>query len=90
MKQVECRELIVSRITRRGKGTDHDPIRVITEVFEKNGTKIAEHDPDPATFQLFDLIHFARWIQKKDFDASKADTDLVEKWLDEIVDELVI
>lgn len=45
MKDVQCREVIISRIRRRGKGIEGDPIRVITEVFEKDGTKIAEYDP---------------------------------------------
>jgi len=42
---VECRELIIATIRRRGKGTDDSPVRIITEIYEKDGTKIAEHDP---------------------------------------------
>ena len=38
-------EVIVTRLTLRGKGEDGDPFRRITEVWTTNGRKIAEHDP---------------------------------------------
>lgn len=37
-------EVIVCTKKRRGNGKD-DPIRIITEVFTKEGELIAEHDP---------------------------------------------
>lgn len=47
-EDIQCREVIVSRIARRGLGRDlSDPLRIITQVFEKDGTLIAEHDPCP-------------------------------------------
>lgn len=38
-------EVIIATITRRGDGTIGNPIRVITEIFTKDGFKIEEHDP---------------------------------------------
>jgi hypothetical protein len=37
-------EVIICTKARRGNGTT-DPIRVITEIFTKEGEKIAEYDP---------------------------------------------
>lgn len=42
---VYCEEVIINTTLRRGKGVDGDPIRIITQVFLKNGTLIAEFDP---------------------------------------------
>ena len=82
--EVVCKEMIVSTIRRRGNGIEHSPIRIVTEVFEKDGTKIAEHDPSPETFCQMDLLHFARFLKDNDYDPNKADTRLVVKWLDSI------
>jgi hypothetical protein len=38
-------EVIITTTKRRGKGTHSDPVRVITEVFTKDGIKIGERDP---------------------------------------------
>jgi hypothetical protein len=39
-------EVIICTKTRRGEGNSkQDPIRVITEIFTKDGLKIAEYDP---------------------------------------------
>lgn len=81
---VECKELIVSTLRRRGTGIEHSPIRIITEVYDKDGTKIAEYDPSPETFNQMDLIHFARWVKNNDFDADKLDTRGVVQWLNSI------
>lgn len=64
MDTIECREVIISTLKRRGKGAEHSPIRAITEVYEKDGTKIAEHDPSPEVFIQMDLLNFARWVKK--------------------------
>ena len=84
MDTVECKELIVSTLKRRGNGIEHDPIRIITEVYEKDGTKIAENDPCPETFNQMDLLQFARWVKNNEFDVDKLDTRCVVKWLDSI------
>jgi hypothetical protein len=79
-----CKEVIVSTLTRRGKGVKHDPIRIITEVFEKDGTLIAENDPTPGTYALFDLIDFARWCITNGTVTDEVTPSDVEKWLDVI------
>ena len=84
MDTVECKELIVATLKRRGTGVKHSPIRVITEVYDKDGTKIAEHDPRPETFVQMDLLNFASWVKEKEFDADKLDSRAVVKWLDSI------
>jgi len=84
MDTVQCKELIVSTLKRRGNGNEHSPIRIITEVFEKDGTKIAEHDPFPEIFNQMDLVHFARWVKFNEFDADNLDSRAVVTWLDSI------
>lgn len=81
METIMCKELIVSTIKERGEGTMASPLRRITEVYEKDGTFIAEHDPAPGTFTLLDLVHFAIWIRESKVDAIdiKAATDWIEK-----------
>lgn len=41
-----CKEVIITSLTTRGDG-NYQPFRRITQVFEKDGTLIAEHDPSP-------------------------------------------
>lgn len=84
MDTVICKEVIVSTIARRGKGERHSPIRIITQVFEKDGTLIAENDPSPETFVLFDLINFARWCIINGIVTDRISPKDVHKWLDEI------
>lgn len=40
-----CEEVIICTSMRRGKGEQNDPVRIITQVFLKDGTLIAEYDP---------------------------------------------
>lgn len=84
MKGVECKEVIISKLTKRGKGLKHSPIRIITEVYEKDGTKIAEYDPSPETFAQMDLLHFARWMKKMKHNPDESDSRVIVKWLDSI------
>lgn len=42
---VRVEEVIISKLTLRGDGTEGNPYRRITEVFTKDGEFIAEHDP---------------------------------------------
>lgn len=75
MDTVICKEVIITTQSRRGDGKDN-PIRVITEVFEKDGTKIAEHDPSPEYDAR--LIGFAKWcIASKISSPTFAD---ISKW----------
>lgn len=84
MDTIICKEVVISTLKRRGTGIEYSPIRIITEVYEKDGTKIAEYDPHPETFNQMDLLNFARWLKSKDFDPDKSDTRVVVKWLDSI------
>lgn len=75
---IECKELIVSTLKRRGEGTKSSPIRQITEVYNKDGIKIAEYDPHPETFTQIELIEFAKWVKANNFDVDKLDNSTVE------------
>lgn len=84
MDTVICKEVVITTLKRRGSGIEHSPIRVITEIYEKDGTLIAEHDPSPETFAQMDLLHFARWVKQMEYDADKLDSRAIVKWLDSI------
>lgn len=45
-KSVSIEEVIITNILRRGNGKT-TPFRIITEVWSKDGNKIAESDPCP-------------------------------------------
>lgn len=78
MDKVECKEVIVSTLRRRGAGVAGDPVRIVTEVFEKNGTLIAEHDQH--TFHAGDLVAFAQWCIKKNFQVQNVAIADIQKW----------
>jgi len=83
LDKVVCKELIVSTLKRRGKGTEDSILRIITEVYEKDGTLIAENDPCPdIKFEEVDLISFAIWVNQNGYDRSKLDSKVVAKWMD--------
>ena len=41
-----CEEVIITQ-EKRGKGTEDDPVRLVVQVYAKDGTLIAESDPCP-------------------------------------------
>lgn len=84
MSEIQCKEVIISKLTGRGNGTIQSPIRIVTEVYEKDGTLIAELDLSPEIFTAMDLIDFSRWVKEKGWDADKLDGNVVSKWLDEL------
>lgn len=84
MEDVLCKEVIVTNLTRRGDGTIYSPLRVVTQVFEKDGTFIAENDPIDEKFVAFDLVNFARWCIKMNFASDKITTHTVIQFLDSI------
>ena len=46
MDTVELKQCVITTLTRRGKGEEGSPIRIITEVWDaETGKKIAEYDP---------------------------------------------
>lgn len=77
---IEVKEVIVTDILTRGDGKK-SPIRPVIQVFEKDGTLIAENDPHDETFSLFDLIHFARWAESKGYKAETLNPEHVTDWL---------
>jgi hypothetical protein len=77
-KEICCEEVIISRIARRGNGKSLiSPIRIITQVFAKDGTLIAEHDPSPETFPVCELMDYADWVIKN---KKEVNTRTVEEW----------
>jgi len=44
MKDIECKEVIISRLTTKGNGTEENPYRKVVEVYDKDGTLIAQND----------------------------------------------
>lgn len=60
MKNIECREVIVTTLEVRGTGVENDPIRRITQVYEKTGELIAETDPLKNRYTEEDMRQFAR------------------------------
>lgn len=77
---IEVKEVIVTDILRRGDGKK-TPIRSVLQVFEKDGTLIAENDPNDDAFALMDLIHFARWAEIKGNKAETLNAEHVTDWL---------
>lgn len=84
MVDIECKEVIISKLTTRGKGTISSPVRRITQVHEKNGTLIAEYDPSPSVFVAIDLVKFSQWLKLKGWCPDKVGLEVIEKWLIEI------
>jgi hypothetical protein len=83
MDKVICKELIVTTLTKRGDGSEYNPNRIITQVFEKDGTLVAEHDTFNESFCVMDLVHFATWCVKNELQQNITPND-VNKWLDSI------
>lgn len=84
MDTVECKEMIVSTLKRRGDGNENNPIRVITEVFEKNGTKIAENDPVPDKFSAEEMVGFCQWCIKNNFQVQNVHVNDIRTWRNNI------
>lgn len=45
MDKAKVIQVIETTLTRRGAGTDEDPVRIITEYWALDGKKLAEVDP---------------------------------------------
>ena len=61
---VICKEVVLCGLTRRGDGkSPSTPVRAITEVYDKDGTLIAEKDPCGG-FNIEDLADLAGFISK--------------------------
>lgn len=77
--EVAVCQVIVCTKERRGKGTFPSPIRVITEVFNLDGKKIAEHDPVNELFTDMDIVRFCEWLDTQPI--QKVKPDHVYQWL---------
>jgi len=75
---VYCEEVIITTITRRGKGIIGSPIRVICQVYHKSGHLIAENDPN-GQFTQEDLLSFAAFFLKQE--SQMASVEALEIWL---------
>jgi hypothetical protein len=85
MDQVICKELIVATLTRRGKGTVNSPVRIVTQVFEKDGTLVAENDPVDEKFTETDLVNFAKWCIENSISIHHVNAiEISTKWLETI------
>ena len=79
--EVECKEVIITSLLRRGKGIEGSPVRCITQVYTKDGELIAEHDPFPGTFTPEDMRQFARWCCSEDLMGECITTEKVFEWV---------
>jgi len=61
MPEIECKEVIITSLERRGKGIETDPVRRVTQVYEKTGELIAENDPFKERFSFEDMRQFATY-----------------------------
>jgi len=80
--EIYCEECIISTKERRGLGTKLSPVRVVQQVFAKDGELLGELDPSPETFALYYLIHFTTFCMENKVKAP--DKEDVIRWLDSI------
>lgn len=81
MKEIEVKEVVISNIARRGKGVKGDPIRVVMQIFSKDGELIAENDPCKPSLSKQDLIEMMVWVESESNGRALKSSD-IEKWLD--------
>lgn len=81
-KEVYCEEVIIAKNSTRGKGDQLSPIRRIVQVFDKGGELIAEYDPSPETYTVFDLVYFANYCLNNDVHTPTP--KIVNDWLESI------
>lgn len=81
--EVAVCQVIVCTKGKRGKGTENSPVRCITEVFNLQGKKIAEHDPINELFTDMDMVRFCQWWLAQDADGLIKDPKPADvyKWL---------
>lgn len=62
--RIECKEVIVSRLKTVGDGSDLNPFREVVQVFEKDGSLIAEKDGFN-NFSAKDMVDYALYCLEK-------------------------
>lgn len=60
---INCQELILSKLSLKGKGEFPSPIRELTQVFTKEGQLIAEYDP-MGNYSIEDIFSLSNAIAK--------------------------
>jgi hypothetical protein len=63
--KVYAEEVIILNVTTRGDGSAYNPTRIITEIFLKDGEKIAEHDPAPDTLTPDEVVRFLKYVEQE-------------------------
>lgn len=81
MDTAECQEVIISTLTRRGTGQENDPVRIITQVFRKDGYLIAESDPCDLGISVGNILLFAQFCIRNEKCPNEINTDLLNAWL---------
>lgn len=82
MADVICKEVVITTLARRGAGVPGDPVRVITQVYDKDGTLIAEYDPSPTKlFSVSDVVKIGMAIAEKGIPTGQVTPELVKDWL---------
>lgn len=63
--EVICKEVVITNLTVRGNGTDINPYRTVTQVWDKDGQLIAENDYGCSYFNAMDMIAFVSYCIEK-------------------------
>ena len=72
---INVQEVIITDLNRRGNGKD-TPLRRIIEVYEKDGSLIAQNDP-MGNYRMEDMIEFAKYCRA---DGTSRTEELLDKW----------
>jgi len=78
--EVECKEVVITTLLRRGDGIEGIPVRCITQVYTKDGVLIAERDPFPTTFTPEDMRQFARYYLNEKSKSVDITVELALSW----------
>ncbi len=81
MDQVKLEEVILCSKERRGKGTEADPIRIIHQVYTKDGNLIAENDPE-VLYTKLDMCKFAEFFNG--WRETTATIEVFKVWMDSV------
>jgi hypothetical protein len=82
MDGIKCEEVIISNLVQRGKGQMCDPIRIVLQVYTKQGELIAENDPNEYSFSPKDMLEFAQWCANScSSDLPRINLHAVERWV---------
>lgn len=79
MDEVKVIEVIYCTKKRAGEGVKLDPIRIVTEIFDLDGSLIAENDPSKV-FTKKDMANFALFVAHNREFATTDIVELFEQW----------